>query len=275
MDIQSLKKRKIRKILKTHQSFSTINNSIIPISKNEIFQNSSGDSLRGCFQEIVKKSGRLYNFFVKIFSPVYFDPRIQKKIRSILDKYNDDKYIINLGSGPGSYQNRQDLINIDLYPFREVDIVADAADLPFNDNSVDLIINIAMLEHVPDPNKIIKESYRILKKGGKIIAYLPFMVPFHAAPGDYYRWTKSGLKLLFSSFSEIEIFIGGGPTSAMLWIFIEWLSLLFSFGSEKIYDLLFLFFMVITAPLKLFDYFLSRYSKADNIASGFYILAQK
>ena len=63
------------------------------------------------------------------------------------------------------------------------------------------------------------------KKDGEVLCYVPFIVPFHAAPDDYYRWTKNGAKELFKDFSKVEIGIGAGPTSGALWVFQEWLSL--------------------------------------------------
>ncbi len=43
---------------------------------------------------------------------------------------------------------------------------ASAENLPFEDNSFDMVISIHVLEHVPDREKAIKEINRVLKKGG-------------------------------------------------------------------------------------------------------------
>ncbi len=47
---------------------------------------------------------------------------------------------------------------------------ADAAALPFHDESFGLVISITMLEFVDDPEKVVKEIYRVLKTGGIFIA---------------------------------------------------------------------------------------------------------
>jgi hypothetical protein len=60
--------------------------------------------------------------------------------------------------------------------------------------------------------------YRILKLGGELFAYVPFMIPYHAAPDDYYRWTCKGITKLFPCFEAIDIIVGGGPTSGMLYL---------------------------------------------------------
>lgn len=48
--------------------------------------------------------------------------------------------------------------------FCKVDIVADAADLPFRDETFDFVISSHMLEHHWDPIKVIKEWARVAKK---------------------------------------------------------------------------------------------------------------
>ncbi len=49
-------------------------------------------------------------------------------------------------------------------------ILADARKMPFADNTFYTIISISTLEHIKNSNKLLKECYRVLKPGGKIIA---------------------------------------------------------------------------------------------------------
>lgn len=51
--------------------------------------------------------------------------------------------------------------------------VADAHNLPFENNSFDAVFALEMLEHVFDPLKVLTEARRVLKKGG----YGVFLVP--------------------------------------------------------------------------------------------------
>lgn len=44
---------------------------------------------------------------------------------------------------------------------------------PFNANSIDTVIVLEVLEHIKDDRAVIKEIYRVLKKGGKIIVTVP------------------------------------------------------------------------------------------------------
>ncbi|MFS4455785.1 class I SAM-dependent methyltransferase [Maribacter sp. 2304DJ31-5] len=53
------------------------------------------------------------------------------------------------------------------------DVKADICNLPFMDNSFDVILCNHVLEHIPDDVKAIQELYRILKKGGWGIFQIP------------------------------------------------------------------------------------------------------
>jgi SAM-dependent methyltransferase len=54
-----------------------------------------------------------------------------------------------------------------------VDIKADILDLPFEDNSFDLVLCNHVLEHIEDDQKAMKELFRVLKKGGSGIFQVP------------------------------------------------------------------------------------------------------
>ncbi len=53
------------------------------------------------------------------------------------------------------------------------DVKADICALPFENDHYDLIFCNHVLEHIPDDQKAMKELYRILKKGGTLIAQVP------------------------------------------------------------------------------------------------------
>lgn len=55
-------------------------------------------------------------------------------------------------------------------------ICGDAKILPFKDNSFDILIACAVIEHLSDVTFFMKESYRILKEGGALIITTPVPV---------------------------------------------------------------------------------------------------
>lgn len=53
------------------------------------------------------------------------------------------------------------------------DVKADICNLPFGDNSYDIIFCNHVLEHIPDDTKAMQELYRVLKPGGMAILQIP------------------------------------------------------------------------------------------------------
>jgi SAM-dependent methyltransferase len=272
--LDPLKKEKLNKIRIPERPFTFQNNAMCFLSGNRAPANSAGKGFQAVIQEFLKRFGRLYYFLRDIFAPVLLST-INKRLRSSLARHDQTKIIFNLGSGPAILHHRKDVINVDIFAFNEVDMVADALDLPINERSVDLIINIAILEHVADFEKIVGEMHRVLKKGGEFFCYLPFIAPFHAAPDDFHRWTMEGVKQYFQQFEKSSVFIGVGPTSGMLWVVQEWLAIAFSFGSRTLHDVLFLLLMIFLAPIKLLDIVFIHFPYAEKIASGFVVTGKK
>jgi len=269
------KEEKIKAILQPGQKYTIQNRTFCFLDCGQFPQSTSGHGLLGRIQNLLKKYGKLYYTLLHFFKPVLFSRSARWKIKELLTDYGEGHVILNLGSGPLRLAGRKDIINVDIFFFDQVDIVSDASDLMIKDESVDLIINFAMLEHVSDPVKVTDEIHRVLRKRGRIFCFLPFMQPYHAAPDDFYRWTISGIKILFSNFNDVEVFIGAGPTSGLLWVFQEWFAILCSFGNKTVHDIIFLFLMVVTVPIKLLDIFLERLPNAENIASAFFVIAKK
>ena len=80
---------------------------------------------------------------------------------------------IELGGGENPIKNG--FLNVDARPLPTVDIIADIRDLPFENESVDEIFTTNVLEHFnfSDVKKILNESFRVLKIGGKIEIIVP------------------------------------------------------------------------------------------------------
>lgn len=220
-----------------------------------------------------KKYPDFYIFLTWLISPVFgFKKDSYKRLKKYI-KNEKTAIILNIGSGPFNIDNN--FINIDITSYDNVHIVADASQLPFKNKSIDAIVNIVILEHVPEPETVVDEMYRVLKKGGVIYTHIPFIQGFHASPHDYKRWTLSGTSQLHFNFVELESGVGGGPTSSLVWILTEWLALLLSLRIITLYKILFFVFTLILWPIKFIDIFLIGHPMAKNIASTFYYIGRK
>lgn len=147
-----------------------------------------GDQLGSTFlhpQYFVKISERHCLELVKVYKGgVFLDigcgrQWYREELESLFDKY----YGLDHPSSFKKYQS--------LYP---VELKADAKNIPLKDESVDLSMMIMVLEHLPDPEKALKEVKRVLKISGKLVICTVENYPGHDLPLNFYHFTKFGLK---------------------------------------------------------------------------------
>ncbi|WP_127717871.1 class I SAM-dependent methyltransferase [Halobacteriovorax sp. HLS] len=219
---------------------------------------------------IFKKYPKLYGFLKDTVSPLYFKNDLS---RFISNNNSSGRVLLNLGSG--NFSIGDNVLNVDLIAYDNVDIVSSLEKLPFCDNSVDGIIINSVLEHVPNADLVVDEMFRVLKPGGRLFASVPFICGFHASPYDYTRWTREGVKVLFKKFEMTKLYSEGGPSSALLWVFQEWFATLFSFGSKNLFNLNYLLIMLLTWPFKYLDIFMTKFPTAHHINSCFIFEGRK
>lgn len=58
----------------------------------------------------------------------------------------------------------------------------------------DGILSTQVLEHVPDPQVYLRDAYRMLRPGGRLVLTTHGIWEDHPTPGDYHRWTAQGLR---------------------------------------------------------------------------------
>jgi ubiquinone biosynthesis O-methyltransferase len=79
-------------------------------------------------------------------------------------------------------------------------LVADAQNLPFENNSFDIVFSCECLEHVNDPRKTLKELHRVLKPGGKLV-----LTTENYSNGMIISWLKTWITgKPFNSGNEIQ-----------------------------------------------------------------------
>jgi SAM-dependent methyltransferase len=76
------------------------------------------------------------------------------------------------------------------------DVVGSAEQLPFADGCADLVFSTQVIEHLPNPQRLAQEAFRVLRPGGLLLLSGPFYWPLHEEPHDYYRFTPYGLRHL-------------------------------------------------------------------------------
>ncbi len=226
------------------------------------------------FKSLVKKWPAFFVFLTYAIGSVsYFGQRPKKAIEQLYGERAKDKIIINVGSGITNVHPA--VINLDIFPFKNVDIVADAAALPFKDNSLDMLISESTIEHTPDAEQAIREMYRVVKPGGFVYVSIPFIMPFHASPNDYIRLTHEGLQQKFYDFTLIKMGVLGGPASALVTFLMYFLALPFSLISEAVYNLATYLFMVILSPLRVLDLLFNLFPRSIEVSAFIYFIGEK
>lgn len=81
------------------------------------------------------------------------------------------------------------------------DCVIDAHEIPFPDGFFDLVFAAQVLEHTMNPWKVAQEVQRVTKIGGRIQMEVPQNYPYHGQPYDFFRFTFTGLRVLFEQCS--------------------------------------------------------------------------
>jgi SAM-dependent methyltransferase len=57
------------------------------------------------------------------------------------------------------------------------------------------VLSTQVLEHVLDPDVYLRECYRVLRPGGRLLLSTHGFMFYHPDPDDYWRWTCAGLRL--------------------------------------------------------------------------------
>lgn len=86
------------------------------------------------------------------------------------------------------------------------DIKADICALPFNNDQYDLIFCNHVLEHIPDDKKAMEELYRVLKKGGTLIAQVPLNEELDETFEDDTITDKKERTRIFGQYDHVRVY---------------------------------------------------------------------
>ncbi|MBI5007641.1 MAG: methyltransferase domain-containing protein [Nitrosomonadales bacterium] len=147
--------------------------------------------------EGVRKSDSLLGRLRQLLNSDYRTEASKQAFERLFADLPSDALCLSIGGGPARAHDR--LINLNIGPFPNVDVVADAHQLPYADASVDVIYSEAVFEHLHSPAKAAGEIFRVLKPGSRIFICTPFMFPYHGYPHHYQNYTITGHRHLFEA----------------------------------------------------------------------------
>jgi len=186
--------------------------------------------------------------------------------------------VIGCGDGTAGYGKLEavdgiEMLETDVSLAGPAAVVCDASDLPFADGQWDLVIAVAVLEHVLEPQRCVDEMHRVLRADGLVYATTPFMQQVHMAEYDFTRFTRSGHRWLFRHFDELDSGIATGPASVLIWsveyFLMAWTT---SVGARRVVKGL---TRLLLGWLTWLDVPLARRAAACDAAGGFYFMGRK
>jgi len=104
--------------------------------------------------------------------------------------------------------NPSSYTGIDVCPGPGVDEVvpAERSLERFGPGSFDLVISTEMLEHVPDWKVVVANLKGLVRDGGTLLLTTRSRgYPFHAHPGDFWRFEPEDMERIFSEFSIVRL----------------------------------------------------------------------
>lgn len=249
------------------KKYSIIENKPVFIDEE---MNKSGDNYEK--NEITQFGSKLTKKLMSFVYNFYFPSARKKNICQLRQHRPHYNLVLNLGGGNKRYGFNQE-VNLDITNFPQVDIIADAHRLPFKDESFELVIADAVLEHVKNPQRVVAEIYRVLKNGGQVYANLPFLQRYHNYPDDFTRWTFAGLKYLFAQFKTVKMDVSAGAWVSFVEFNIYLLRLVSRENKFIFYPLLALLLFILTILRPIF--LLIPHQKEYVLANAFYYLGEK
>jgi len=87
--------------------------------------------------------------------------------------------------------------------------------------SYGVILCTGLLEHVPDPQRLIDDLFRILKPGGRLIISASAIFSFHEGPNNFFHFTPYSFRLLFKKWSRIEMLRGASQPFETIAILLQ------------------------------------------------------
>jgi SAM-dependent methyltransferase len=199
-------------------------------------------------------------------------PASDAAFRSIFEGLPSDALCLSIGGGP--MRAHPTLVNINIGLFPNVEVVADAYQLPYADACADAIHCEAVLEHLEFPTRAVEEMHRVLKPGGLAFFATPFLQSFHGYPDHYQNFTLTGHTRLFerAGFTVLAAGTCVGPTFAMRDLAVNYARQLIPGMAGKLVSRA---LALILLPLLYIDRWANPRSASSNLASTTFALVRR
>lgn len=221
----------------------------------------------------------------RIFNKNWLTAKLTRgKLGKFICRYRNNGLTLDIGCAYSPYmQYFPNRIGLDIKKWPSVDVVADAHNLPFENEKFENILCSEVLEHLHSPQIAISEMKRVLKKGGRLILTTRFIFPLHDAPNDLYRYTKYGLAYLFKDGWEIIECEAEASSQQTIAILIQRIAFQSKFRGVILDSIIKIFLLLIAKVIYYLPFFskkeygdiLKKEQENSILSSGYYLVCQK
>lgn len=141
-----------------------------------------------------------------------------QQFNRLLNEIPVDGLALDCGSGDRNHPDPR-VVSFEYSMFQGPDVFGDGHKLPFKDNSFDLVLSQAVIEHLYDPFTAVTEIFRVLKPGGVVYVESAFIQPLHAVPYHFFNTTSWGLEQLFKNFEIKQVTHEGNLSQTLEWFY--------------------------------------------------------
>lgn len=151
-------------------------------------------------------------------------------LRDLLGPYR----VLDVGCGRKPYYpffaaSALEYVGVDSGDNPDADVRGTIEDLPFDDDSFDVVVCTQVLEHCNDPALAVSELHRVTRPGGCALVSTHGVQAYHPSPVDHWRWTHSGLERLFQmngDWASLQVTAASGTASCLAMLFGVYLGLM-------------------------------------------------
>jgi len=130
--------------------------------------------------------------------------RLLLEVKSFAATVPAGAFVLDAGAGDAPYKFLFDHANYESADFgkaikidSQTTYVCDLKSLPVDDQRYDFVLFNQVMEHLPQPDLVLLELFRVMKPGAKMLYTAPLFFEEHMQPHDFFRYTQYGVRLLF------------------------------------------------------------------------------
>jgi SAM-dependent methyltransferase len=136
-----------------------------------------------------------------LINPFYF---LRRNLKNGIQHFSSQigGKLLDFGCGRKPFENLfsvSQYIGLDIeqtghdHSYSKVDVYYDGKHIPFPNETFDALFCSEVLEHVFNPNEVLPEIHRVLKKDALALITVPFCWNEHEIPFDYARYSSFGI----------------------------------------------------------------------------------